>query len=93
MPKPVCLNCARFYRPHRNGIAITEMMPKGIDRQPGLADPTGWKPYKVWQADLWQCQGCGHLLVTGFGNSPISEHYMPDFAKENERSIGVINDC
>jgi hypothetical protein len=38
------------------------------------------RPYKVWKADLLECPDCGHQLITGYGNNPVSEHYQPDFA-------------
>lgn len=62
----VCVSCNIQYRPEKNGVYITEFFTDG-------------KPYKVWMADLWKCPKCGHLLITGFGNNPISEHYKDDF--------------
>ena len=80
MSKPVCVACQRFFRPKKNGYALTEMMPIGPDRPlPGTQEPHRWKPYKVWLADMWECEGCHVQIVVGFARQPISEHYKPDF--------------
>jgi hypothetical protein len=63
--KPVCVACAKFYRPHRNGIAFIEMV--------------DGNSYKLWYGDLWQCHGCGHEIIAGSGARPVSEHWMPMF--------------
>jgi hypothetical protein len=93
MPKPACLSCRRFYRPYRNSVFITEGMPVTTPAQSGWAEPGKWKPYKVWQADMWKCQGCGHELITGWGLQPYSEHYKDEFGKALALSQWQINDC
>lgn len=55
----------------------------------------GWTSYKLWVGDLWECRGCGHQLLSGFGQGPISEHYKPDYQEQRAR-LGVtlrIDDC
>jgi len=100
MSKPVCVACQRFFRPKHNGYALTEMMPIGDDiphrALPGTQEPHRWTPYKVWLADLWECQGCGVQIVSGFASQPISEHYEPDFKKMQvafHATQLLVNDC
>lgn len=86
MPKPICCACNLFYRPAKLGVTVMEGRPISRDV---------WLPYKLWQADRWKCQGCGHELITGFGRDPISEGHKPDFqdwvkSMPPERQI---NDC
>lgn len=99
MPKPVCIKCKRFYRVKRNGMPWVECMPRPHDASATLRRGVGadnqWEPYKLWQSDLWICEGCGHELLVGHGQAPMSEHYMPGFDTECHRS-GVhiyVNDC
>jgi hypothetical protein len=66
--KPICVKCKKFYRPKQNGFCFTE-------GQVGA----GWAPYKAWMGDLWECNGCGHQLISGVGSRPLTEHYLHDF--------------
>lgn len=96
MPKPVCVPCRRFYRPHRNGTAFIEAMPRGIEAAPpGLEAPNLWEPYKLWMADLWRCPGCGNEIIIGAGFAPLREHFHQDFAEQVEKWKAeiTINDC
>ena len=62
----VCAKCNRAMRPKKNGVAFVE-----------LADD---KPYKLWDADLWECQDCGaQVLYTAPLQSPMAEHFQPGF--------------
>lgn len=95
--KPVCVPCQRFFRMKRAGFYFIEGMPIGTSRPlPGTAAPEQWKPYKLWSGDRYECEGCGAVIVSGFGLSPISEHYKPDFA-EQVKMTGAdqlqVNDC
>ncbi len=63
--RPVCPKCNRELHPETNGV--------------GVLDMANSKPYEVYDADLWKCPGCGIEVVGGFGNSPISAHYMASF--------------
>jgi hypothetical protein len=63
----VCANCNRGMRPKKNGTSFIEM---AQDR-----------PYKLWMADLWECQDCGaQVLHTAPTQKPISESHMDNFA-------------
>lgn len=93
--KPICLKCARFYRPKQNGLYFREGMPDHPDAKPGIEHDAQWSDYKLWSGDLWICPGCGHLLIEGVGREPISEYYQPDFADWVKRTNATfrVNDC
>jgi len=97
MPKPACISCQRFLRPHKNGVYFIESAPKdGVRAAPGHADPGLWYPYKVWCGDLWKCQGCGVEIIMGAGLQPVAIHHMKDFVQTINNTGAcdiVINDC
>lgn len=96
MPKPVCLNCQRFYRLKKNGVRIVEGAPLYPDATPGAGQDANWRPYKLWMADLWYCPGCGHELVAGFGHNPIAIEHHDGFAEKCKSFAPLllqINDC
>ena len=54
-------------RPKKNGVSFIEMAKDC--------------PYKLWMADLWECQDCGvQVLYTSPAQRPIAEHFQDDFA-------------
>jgi hypothetical protein len=77
--KPICVPCHRFYRAEKTGYWFVEAMPSGGTSLPEPGQPEGWRPYKVWQGDLWRCQGCGHQTISGVARLPYAEHYQEDF--------------
>ncbi len=86
MLKPICPKCQRFYRPKKNGTPFVEMKPRsGLSHPPGIEAPEMWETYKLWMGDLWECRGCGHELIVGTGNRPISQDFHPDFQMQIER--------
>jgi len=90
MPKPVCVKCQRFYRVKENGVYPLEGKPIVNGAEPGTGEPEKWAPYKIWQADLWHCLGCGHELITGFGKRPVWEdYYVSDMIEHTHK----VNDC
>ena len=101
--KPICVQCGRFYRVKKSGYYFVEAMPKrsaikitNDERPRGRGADQYWQPYKIWVGDLWQCLGCGHRLVSGVGQAPLSEHFKPDFAETLERTDAgqlQVNDC
>lgn len=96
MPKPVCVKCQRFFRMTKAGKPVLEQMPVAGSAAPGTACPTDWRPYKLWQADLWTCQGCGFQLVTGFGKQAVAERYEDGFKDELGKvkaNMVTVNDC
>jgi len=98
--KPVCVKCACYYRVRKNGVWYVEMKPKEGRLSPrGHADPDKWEPYKLWQADLWECPECHHLIISGSGFRAAFEDYQPEFKPFLESLViqgrlGVfVNDC
>lgn len=55
----------------------------------------GFHTSSGWVGDKWECEGCGATILSGFGSSPISEHYRPEFKGLVERLEAefVVNDC
>jgi len=76
--RPICVNCRAFYHPKKNGFVFCEMVPT-------VGPKLGWRAYKVWAGDLWECKQCGHQLIEGVGKEPISEWFEPDFADAMSR--------
>lgn len=66
--RPVCPKCNRELHPEKNGVGVLDLNAKG-------------KPYKIYDADLWKCPGCGIEVVGGFGIGPISAHHEDSFQK------------
>jgi hypothetical protein len=81
MLKPICVTCGTFFKPARCGIRVQEMRPRSEGAVAGKLFATDWVPYKLWQADLYECRSCGMQIVVGSGMNPISEHYKPDYEK------------
>ena len=82
----VCVACRTFLHPKKTGVAVEEGMPKG--------DGT-WGPYKLWQADLYECRACGTEVIAGFGGRHIAEHYQKNYAEVLERFNPLlrVDDC
>ena len=93
MPKPICVKCKRFFKPHRNGVFALEQMPTVNSARPGLEDQELWQPYKIWRADLYRCDGCGDEIVVGFGQNRLVEHYEPEFERFLPLVTQTVNDC
>jgi len=76
-----CSSCKFAYVPLKNDIVVLEYSDKHCK-----------EPYKLWCADLLECPKCEHIIITGFGQQPINEHYRPDFAAEVEvyRQKGIL---
>lgn len=86
MPRIVCTKCQTFFHPKRNGVIVEEGMPDGNG---------GWKPYKLWHADSLECRSCGTEIVSGFGNSPETEHFKSDYEtiKSSYHIHVFVKDC
>lgn len=65
--KLVCSKCKIELRPKTNGVKVVEY--------------AGFGPYKIWEADEWECRNCGSTVITGFAQFPIAEHFQPNFSK------------
>ena len=44
----------------------------------------GGKPYKIWQADLWECPTCGHECILGFAAKPSAQHFEDHYGVEQK---------
>ena len=65
----VCATCNRAMRQKKNGTSFVEL---AQDR-----------PYKVWMADLWECQDCGALvLYTDSRQKPVAESFQDNFTAQ-----------
>lgn len=93
--KPVCVPCRRFFRVKKTGFYFIEGQPIENHAPPGIEAPAMWKPYKLWVGDLWECEGCGAHILSGFGQGPIAEHYQDGF-NDRAKALGAdlqVNDC
>lgn len=68
----VLCGCGRFMRPKQNSVTVEELFEDG-------------SPYKLWDADLWECPNCKAEVITGFGRGPIAEHWQDTYALQRER--------
>lgn len=68
----VLCECGRFMVVKNNGMTVEELMEDGA-------------PYRLWDADLYQCPDCGAKVITGFGRAPLAEHYQPDYLAQRDR--------
>jgi len=64
--------CGRFMRPKKNSVTVEELTEDGA-------------PYKLWDADLWECVECGVEIIAGFGAGPLAEHWQETYAQQRER--------
>ena len=63
MPKMVCIKCELQLKPETNGVVVSELFMNDT------------QVYKVWEADLWKCPGCGMEVIAGWAENPIAEHF------------------
>jgi hypothetical protein len=59
-------------RVKKNSVTVEEVFEDG-------------SPYKLWDADLFECPECGVEVITGFGGGPLAEHYQPTYADARTR--------
>jgi hypothetical protein len=64
--------CGRFMRVKQNSVTVEELLEDG-------------GPYKLWDADLFECVECGVEIITGFGARPFAEHWQPSYAEQRDR--------
>lgn len=74
-------------------MVMNEQMPIATSAEPGTIDPTAWRPYKIWMADLYECQSCGHQIIAGYGVAPACEQHEPRMAEALKYVTHTINDC
>jgi Zn-finger nucleic acid-binding protein len=62
-----CPECGIELRAKQNAVGVEVMSDFG--------------PYQYFHADLMHCPECGKVVLAGFGNGPIVEHYQkPDYS-------------
>jgi hypothetical protein len=72
----VLCGCGRFMRPLKNSVTVEELLEDGT-------------PYKLWDADLWECPECQTQVITGFGRLPLAEYWQPSYVDQLERLAPV----
>ena len=60
----VCSKCEVEFRCVKKGVK--------------MVDYASFGPYKVWEADEWECPGCGVKVITGFADTPIHINTLHD---------------
>lgn len=73
----VLCGCGRFMHVEKNSVTVEEQLETG-------------GPYKLWDADLYACPDCGVKVITGFGRSPMAEHYQPDYFAQRDRLAPIF---
>jgi len=68
--------CGRFMRVKQNSVTVEELLEDG-------------SPYKLWDADLFECVECGVEVISGFGRGPMAEHWQPNYAEQRARLAPV----
>jgi hypothetical protein len=69
MPKMVCVECKTELQIAKNDVHVIEY----------FLDPP--QPYKIWNADGWECPECHKRIIAGFASGPFAQHWEPDFAE------------
>jgi hypothetical protein len=72
----VLCGCGRFMRVKQISVTVEELLEDGA-------------PYKLWDADLWECVECGVEIITGFGRGPLAEHWQDTYADQRARLAPV----
>lgn len=73
----ILCGCGRFMRVKQNSVTVEELLEDGA-------------PYKLWDADLWECVECGAEIVAGFGRGPIAEHWQPNYQELRARLAPIL---
>ena len=79
--RPVCVPCKREMKANKTG-RVLEVIVRGEGR-----------PYQLWSADEWKCEGCGATVISGYGRGPmVNADVDPDgYAKLRAYEVGVDN--
>jgi hypothetical protein len=76
-----CVKCSKWSRCRKTGVEVIETYDDGVT------------PYKVWQADIHECPGCGFQVVLGFGFQALSVAHEPDFQSWVDRAKVTMSGC
>jgi predicted RNA-binding Zn-ribbon protein involved in translation (DUF1610 family) len=74
MPEAVCIKCSVALKPETNGVSVAEMFQGDTEF------------YRIRQADLWSCPGCGMQVILGFADNGV-EHWEEGFAQALKNHI------
>lgn len=66
----ICVKCSRRMYALKNGISVIEYF-----------DMSRTDPYRIWYADLFQCDTCGARGTGGFSPKPYAEQFHEKFAE------------
>ena len=64
--------CGLFLRIKKNGVTVEQLDGYG-------------EPYKLWDADLYECPECNLEIISGFGSAPLAEQWQPSYVAQRER--------
>jgi hypothetical protein len=59
-------------RVKQNSVTVEELLETGA-------------PYKLWDADLYECVECGVEIIAGFASHPLAEHYEEHYDAQRAR--------
>jgi hypothetical protein len=101
MPKPVCVKCGLFFKPHITGTAFEEGKPyrSTVKEKVRHVEPDGteWTGYKLWMGDTYKCRGCKAEIIVGVVAGNFSEHYKDNYKAMQEKYGGdkmvFVHDC
>ena len=81
-----CMACQEQYVPLKNDIFVaqTEIVVGNVTLDQTI--------YKLWCADLLECPGCHHIIISGYGQEPVSTWHEKDHREviERARSTGHL---
>lgn len=63
----MCIKCGLELVPDTNGVVVLELYQRNT------------QVYKIWDADLVKCPGCGIKMIKGFAMNPCAIHHQGDF--------------
>jgi hypothetical protein len=72
MARYICGECGLFLNPLQANVALLEKIGNENKKIGG--------PYRLWEADLWGCPGCGHQVVVVSADRPMLEREEPRLA-------------
>ena len=79
LPNPYCCPaCSTFMRAKTNGVTVCITFEND-------------RPYEIYMADLWACPACGHEMLAGFGDNPLSTHLDDHFLRRARAAHYTIN--
>lgn len=79
----MCIKCGLELVPDTNGVVVLELYRENT------------QVYKIWDADLVKCPGCGIKMIKGFAMNPLAIHHQGDFNEvlaniEERRKSGKV---